>query len=82
MAGALFLGLIVVVVVAGCLLTGRSYRRARRAAICDMAIRDGVLARYAIISDGQCYNPSHYPDTVWLEEPAGERSHQSRRISS
>lgn len=51
----------------GCLLTARSYRRAKRAAICDMAARDGVLACYAIIRDGRRYDPKRNPELARLD---------------
>lgn len=51
----------------GCLLTARSYQRARRATICDMAARDGVLACYAIIRDGRRYDPRRNPEMARLD---------------
>ena len=55
------------VAVSGCLLTMRSYRRAQRAIICDMAAREGVLACYAVIRDGRRYPPYRDPEEAGLD---------------
>lgn len=44
----------------GCLWTVRRFQRARRAAICDRAARDGLLACYALIRDGRREEIYHY----------------------
>lgn len=55
------------IALSGCLLTVRSYRRAQRAIICDMAAREGVLACYAFIRDGRRYPPYRDPEEVGLD---------------
>ena len=44
---------LLVLALGGCLWTARRFQRARRAAICDRAARDGLLACYALIRDGR-----------------------------
>lgn len=67
MLQGLLLSLLGCLTLPGCLLTIRSYQRAQRAAICDRAARDGVLACYAIIRDGRRYDPRRNPEMARLD---------------